>query len=383
MQVIGVVVALFAATVVGGNVDGLNVPTKRSLEDYNEYFQYDLSEFSLRFDRCQYVKMFDDNLAQDGDSDTPLAIKHFAVFRLCPSDTCTSSCSPVFGRYVTEVEDYLQYTIQQQEKAFENMCNNCQEKCNEDGQYCSGCGKLCYRYYNLESSGYVDAANFVQCQKLDIDNGGNGNNNGDDEVQLYIGPRCSQDGNRILIGLFNDEDCLDPYTDEDPEDYLGAQISYHLLSHTYQEDGTLCLSCMEDPDDENDGDAQDADYVNEMCEDIYNLAAKCESKNGLTGGFIQMNLEEGDFQNQVENEFMTCNFIDSLLWNGYTETGDINLDNSYDLAFRRATKTQKVSLTLIVLSIAGLSYAGYYTQKQIENVGAKVGLSSQTDAQIT
>ena len=383
LQAVGVFTP-FTATVLGISVDRINGITDRGLEYYEDYFEYDLSEFSLRFDRCQYVKMFDDELAQDEESDSPLAIKHFAVFRLCPSDTCSSSCSPVSGSYVAEVDDYLQYTIDQQEKAFENMCDNCQERCNENGEYCSGCGKLCYRYQNLENSGYVDAANFVQCQQLEMNNAnGNANNNGDDGFQLYIGPRCSQDGNRILIGLFSDEECLDPYTDEDPEDYLGAKISYHLLSHTYQENGSVCLSCMEDPDDENDGDAQDADYVNEMCEEVYNLAAKCESKNGLTSGFIQMNLDDGDYENQVENEFMTCNFIDSLLYNSYTETGDINLDDPYDVAFRRVTTTQKISLSLIILSIGGLMYAGYYTQRQIEAIGPKIGLSSQTDAQIT
>ena len=102
-------------------------PAQRLLEDGGDYFEYDISEFSLRFDKCQYVKMFDDELAEDEDSDSPLSVKHFVVFRLCPSDEC-GSCSTTFGRYVAELEEYLQATVNEQEKAFESMCNNCQER---------------------------------------------------------------------------------------------------------------------------------------------------------------------------------------------------------------------------------------------------------------
>ena len=300
---------------------------QRHLEDgQNEYFQYDLSEWSLRFDRCQYVKMYDDEMAEDEESDTPLAIQHFAVFRLCPSDEC-DTCSEVFGRYVTEIEEYLQFTVQEQQKALEYTCQTCQEQCGDDDyvnddESCSECTEKCYELENLEANGYVDAAEFIECQKLNLNNGdgegeeGEGeenNNNGDDDLELYIGPRCSRNGERILIGLFSDEDCLDPYTDADPEDYLGYNISYHHLVHTYRNDGSNCLSCMESEMDANEEDQQDADDVNEMCEGVYNTAAKCESKYNL-GGFIQTMREDENYENQVENEWMVCDFIESLIY---------------------------------------------------------------------
>ena len=58
-----------------------------------------------------------------------------------------------------------------------------------------------------------------------------------------------------------------------------------------------------------------------MCEELYSASAKCESKNGITAGFIQTNREERDYENQVENEFMVCNFIESLVLDSYTERG--------------------------------------------------------------
>mmetsp|Transcript_32970 Transcript_32970/g.51113 ORF Transcript_32970/g.51113 Transcript_32970/m.51113 type:complete len:399 (-) Transcript_32970:175-1371(-) len=355
---------------------------------YNPEFAYDLTDFSLRFDRCQYVKMYDDELAQDEDSGTPLAVKHFVVFRLCPTDEC-DTCSETFGRYVTELDDYLASTAEAQANHFDYMCENCQEKCNEDGEYCSGCGKLCYRYQNLEADGYVDAADYIECQQLELNNDDNENDNqGDDDgFALYIGPRCSADGDRVLLGLFSDEDCLEPYTYAEPEQYLNANISYHLLAHTTSNDGSVCLSCAESGEDqENDNDQQDADAdadeVNEMCENIYNEAAKCESKYGIDG-FIQVNKEEDDFENQAENEFMVCAFIESLLWGSYTETGEINFDAEQDVIFRDVTGVQKAAVTILAISVGGLFAAAYFTQKEIDRTLPKINLISQTDAQFT
>lgn len=347
---------------------------RRHLEDANAYFQYDLSEFSLRFDRCQYVKMYDDEMAGDEESSSPLVVKHFAIFRLCPSDEC-DTCAGTFGRYVTEVEEYLERTVEEQKAGFEYMCENCEQRCDEDDDYCSGCGKLCYQDENLESLGFVDAADYVQCQQLQMDNE-------DDSLQLYIGPRCSKDGSKVLIGLFSDEDCFDPYTEADPEDYLGFNISYHLLSHTNYDDGSYCLSCKENEADENEQDKEDTDDANEMCEDIYNTAAKCESNYGL-GGFIQTAREDEYYENQVENEFMVCNFIESLLWNSYTETGDINIEGDLDVIHRDMTKLQKIALTFLSISIIGLLAAVYYIQKRIGVSFPKVQLSFQGDAQFT
>jgi hypothetical protein len=356
---------------------------ERHLEDgTNDYFEYDLANFSLRFDRCQHVKMFNDELAEDEDSESPLAIKHFVVFRLCPSDEC-ETCSGVFGRYVAEAEDYLKYTVAEQYTAFEYMCDNCQEKCNEDGSYCSGCGKLCYRYANLEANGYVDASNYIECQQLELDNGDDDDeNDGDDDFQLYIGPRCSSDGSKILIGLFSDEYCLEPYTEAEPEDYLGYNISYHLLAHTNSNDGAYCLSCQESEEDKNQNDEDDADDVNEMCEELYGEAAKCESKYGLDG-FIQDSREDGEYENQVENEFMVCNFIESLIWNSYTETGDINIEGEMDVIIRDMTGLQKGAVSFLMISIVGLLGAAYFLQRKIDTSFPKIDLARQSDATLT
>jgi len=326
-----------------------NLPGRRLEDAYAETFEYnDLSQYSVRFEKCQFVKSYDDEMAQDEDSDSPLATKHFVVYRLCPSDAC-ETCDEKYGSYVVEVDTYLQYTINYQQQAFEDMCDNCSEKCNDDGSYCSGCGKICYNYANMENNGYVDASQYMECQQLDYGD--------DDGEQLYIGPMCSSSGQKITIGLFSDENCWEAYSgDLDVETVVGSKLSYLLISHASTDDGSVCLSCQENNDDENANQNDQADYddVNEMCEDLYSAAAKCESKTGLEGGFIQTNQEDGDYENQVENEFMACTFIDSLIWNSYTETGEIDIDHDQDEIIRKTSSVQALTLSLLSLSIVSL-----------------------------
>ena len=353
--------------------------------------------------------MYDDEMAGDEDSQTPLAVRHFAIFRLCPSDEC-SSCNSVYGRYVMEVDEYLQATVQEQANQLDYMCQNCDEQCNDDGTGCSGCGMFCYMRDNPEAYGYVDAANYIECQQIEMNNN---NNNGDDAVaaendegdqqneddgnqfQLYIGPRCSSNGDQITLGLFSDEYCLEPYTELSPEDVLGYNISYQLLSHTYDTNGNNCLSCKEynengNDDDANNGnqddgnngnDQQDADDVNEMCERVYGSAAKCESIYGIDG-FVQGNREDGDYENQVENEFMVCEYINSLLTDSYTETGDINLVGESFNMYRDVTPLQKTTFYLLSFSIVVLMVIAFFIQRQIDRSYPQVDLSCRSEAQL-
>ncbi|CAB9517137.1 expressed unknown protein [Seminavis robusta] len=356
---------LIAATAIagalGGTVAAPVFPGGRRLEDSATFEYNDLSTYSVVFEKCQFVKAYEDEVAEDEDNDTPLATKHFVVYRLCPSDSCENSCEENYGTYVVEVDTYLQTTIEYQTQAFEDMCDNCDEKCNEDGGYCSGCGLICYNYENLENNGYVDAAQFVECQELEYGD--------DDGLQLYIGPTCSSGGDKIAVGLFSDENCWEPYTDLDVEEVLGGKLSYHLLSHASKDEGTVCLTCLESNDDEdeqNDQDQADYDDVNEMCENLYYAAAKCESKTGLEGGFVQTNREDQDYENQVENEFMACTFINSLLWGSYTETGEIDIDSKRDVVIQQATPLQILSLSLLSLSLVGLAGAIVYLRRRID-----------------
>ena len=385
--------------------------------NYVESYSYDLSTYSVRYDKCQYVRAYDDEMAADEDSDGPLALKHFVLFRLCSTEDCEKCESSPYGKYVTEVDTYLEYTVEQQKQIFENMCENCNENC-ENGGACTsgGCGELCATYGNMENSGYIDASEYVQCQQLNANGGRNlqnnqrtirrltknhrrlNDNNGDDniqaddyveeEVQLYIGPRCSGSDRRIVISLFTDENCWDPYEDESVEDVLGAPLSYYFLEHTFtssessngnrdKNSARVCLTCAENDQNANQGDRNDADRVNEMCENLYDAAAKCESPTGISAGFIQTKRDNDEYENQVETEFLSCAFIDSLLWNSYTEKGEIDYTSRQDVYVRVVTKLQAIALELIAVSFVILLALVHYFQKKIAET--KGGTNLQAD----
>jgi hypothetical protein len=377
--------ALIAGMAVGEEAMALQ---RRKLEQVDETsVQYDLSQFSVRFEKCQYVKMFDDDLAQEEGSLSPLALKHFVVYRLCPTSSCTSGCgSGPFGRYVTDIQTFLKDTIENQQQYLESMCQTCQQKCednenvNDDSFDCS-CTQLCDRYENLADYGYVDASQYTECQQFEP----NGNDdadydesNGDGNV-MYIGPRCNS-GNQVTIGMFYDSNCWEPIENANVEELLGAKLSYHLLAQSYYANVRVCLTCKEmnydDNDGENDADQQDADDVNEMCESLYTTAAKCESPTGLETGFIQTNNGEGNYENQIENEFMSCNFINSLIWNSYTQSGEINVGAPQDEILRYVTRNQKIALSFLGLfTLSSLAAMEYYRRK-IGSMGQQLQFTS-------
>ena len=354
---------------------------ERRTEDANANFQYDLSAFSLRFDKCQYVKTFDDELAEEEDAETVLALKHFVVFSLCPSDKCNSQCdSGVHGVYVEDIEDYLGATVEFEQEAFEYMCDNCNEYCSGDNT-CTGCGQICYEWATKEAAGYVDASNFVECQRVDIQNDDDGRDDDAEDVEVYIGPRCSSDGSKITISLFTDENCAEPYDAMDVEEALGYPLSYHILSSIVSSENNECISCAEN-DENNANDQADEDNVNEMCEELYNSAGKCETKYGIDG-FLNDAEEEDRYENQEQNEFKVCTFIDSLKWNSYTETGEINIVDEQDEVIRVVDTVQTVAFSVLALAVIGLFAYGYYLHRTIEKLTEKVDLSAQGDGQMS
>jgi hypothetical protein len=103
-----------------------------------------------------------------------------------------------------------------------------------------------------------------------------------------------------------------------------------------------------------------------MCENLYNSAAKCESKTGLEYGFIQTAKDNDEYENQVENEYSACTFIESLLWNSYTETGEIDVGNPQDEIIRVVTNNQAVVLSGLVVTMFGLFFVKAYFDRKLE-----------------
>ena len=172
-----------------------------------------------------------------------------------------------------------------------------------------------------------DLTEYFECQQV----GGNG---------YYLGPHCESDKTTISIGVYSDEEC---------SIYIGDEVSfYNVMGYEY--DGSdleiyydsSCTSCREsDKAYQNvDGDEEDGDDINELCENLYQGAGKCNR--------YMHDAEDGSYQgyNQEANEKEVCGFIKNVVTGQYDEKGYIYLETSQyvkDNHYNRYAETGEVT----------------------------------------
>lgn len=332
-------------------------PIRKLEQDY----PVDISSYSVKFQKCQFVKSYSDEMAENEEFGSVLATQRFAVFRLCPDGAC-STCDYNYGEYLLDLDIYLQTTVGYFQDYQQEMCNNCNE-CGQNQnqanrklqQYqadCNTCYDECQKIENMQENGYYDATDFLECQMIYDPE--------DDSLdQLYAAPICASQGQKIKIGVFTDADCMIYDSTKDVDDYLKSdegyqmKLSHALLKMTYQD---TCISCKEPQewDENNEGnDQQDADEVNELCEDLYNYAAKCEVSHGFDNGYSQVY----GYENQAAQEQLVCDYIQSIKAGTYDEEGEINVKgaNASIGGGSRTTGGQKFALTFFILGTVGLA----------------------------
>lgn len=376
----------------------------RKLDQQAEEEEYlvDVSAYSLKFEQCQFVKAYDDELAEDEDSTTVLGTKRFVIFRLCPTGYC-DTCSTNFGEYIVDLDDYLQATVEYQQEEQQEMCNACQNCGNwQDGQDqnqdggrfleqnanvdvdCDSCYDECMKIENMEANGYVDATNFLECQMIyDPEDDG--------KAALYAGPMCASGGAKIKIGVFEDEDCNVPNLNKDVDDYLmsddgvAMKLSHALLKTVYSSDCISCLYVDQDANANDDGNGnnqnqnnqdENGNQVLDMCEQLYESAAKCEKANGFDNGYAAY----AEYDNQLSQESVVCDFVESLKAGSYDEYGEIVVHGSSSKLGGGAATTggQKFALTFFVLGTIGL--AGYAAVLHSKLTKGSSGLSESSGA---
>ncbi|KAL7579903.1 hypothetical protein ACA910_004909 [Epithemia clementina (nom. ined.)] len=363
-----------------------NAKTLRKLEDN---YPVDISSYSVKFNKCQFVRSFDDDLADDEESTTVLGTTRFAIFRLCPNN-CSDDCKYNYGEYILDLESYLQSTVQYFQEYEQEMCNACNENCANDDNAnrqlsnkasrflqtvdCTTCVDDCLKMQNMEQNGYVDATDFLECKLIY-------QGDGDDAISYYAAPICTYEGEKINIGVFTDANCQEYDSSKKVEDYFEkddegnqAQLSHALLKMTYQD---TCISCLEVNNDNanNANDAQDADNVLEFCEELYNMAGKCEYSHGFNTGYYGV----AGYENQQAQEDVICQFIKSLKSGTYDETGQINLTGaSYSIGGGASTTGgQKFALTFFILGTVGLAvYAAMLHSKLTKGSPASIDAGS-------
>lgn len=367
-------------------------PTKNSQLErrLDQNYQVDISQYSVKFERCQFVKTYDDDLAANEEFPTVLATKRFIVFRLCPNNNC-NSCSYGYGEYLVDLETYLAATIDYQTENQQDMCNACKNNCNfNDDQYnnanddgnaqrnladyaygvnCNTCYDDCVKIENMEKNGYRDATDFLECTVIH-------DPEDDDKSSLYAGPMCASSGYKIKIGVFTDQYCSILDSDKDVDDYLmnedGTQSKLsHALLKTVYTDGS-CVSCAANNNGDDDGNAA----VNDMCDELYQESAKCEKAHGFDNGYASYG---DDYQTELAQEEIVCDFIDSIKAGSYDDYGEIVVTGA-NLSTSGTTTTsgQKLALSFFIFGTIGLAfYAGKLHRQLTKGFGAGPGLAEQ------
>jgi hypothetical protein len=223
------------------------------------------------FDGCVSVPRFE---REEGFTSDLLA-----KFKLCPSDSC-GSCRNA-GEYVVDMNEFIESYQQAKQQENESACESAQETCEyncQNGYYQyngdddEGCQYQCLSdegmsYCSQDQDG-DDMEDIGECRAINEQDGGNNNNNNQyssDYQIYYVGAYCTSKG--VFAGTFTDSAC----TNKAPKGtYEKVNYGYSLPTEALVPSGCLS-SCMTVNDDDNNGNA-----ISEVCEDLYENAAKCE-----------------------------------------------------------------------------------------------------------
>ena len=364
---------------------------RRSLENDDDgasSSSVDLSSYSIKFEKCQYVKQYATESSDDqtSSSETVLETKKFVIFRLCPSsssssssstttttttNSCTSSnCKSNYGEYVIDLETYLEATLQIKSDEQEAYCEACQycDAGNDDAAAegadagdeddaddrrrrqrqltsssvdCSTCYDQCQNIANMGDYGYADASEYYKCEKV--------YENENKNLVYYAGAMCSNSGSRIKVGLFTDANCENYDTTASPDTYIkkngyNVKLSYHLMKKTFVNDEciTSCASYnhySNNAYDEND-DGDNDNAVAEICQNLYASSGKCETPHGFTSGITSSSSSSSssyssssseyydEYSTQIDNEDSVCQYIANINSGAYDDSGELIVKTS-------------------------------------------------------
>merc|ERR1719410_1991872 len=124
---------LTADSVLGNRV----LSKARRLDEEEADFSW-VSGYSLKFQGCFHVSQW--NAEADGEEDVRIMTKRLIRFRLCPADSCETSCDSGYGDYIIDMNTYVESYLESKEELErqaceyleENVCD-CEEK--DDDQF--------------------------------------------------------------------------------------------------------------------------------------------------------------------------------------------------------------------------------------------------------
>jgi len=360
---------------------GMNLLGKaRRLDEAEEADMTWVTGYSIKFQGCHHISQW--NADADGEEDVRVATKRLVRFRLCPSDVCSAEsgggCSSGYGDYIIDMNIFLEAYMQNKQETEEYNCeytmnNVCDCEDGDDkgddfnAEYCEyDCYMAKGMDYCVENNPYVDdeqegekfeIEEYMECGQWEAPDNNNNNNRRrleEEEVQYFLGPYCADQGGKIYLGMFNDEDCTN-FADDYGGKSLYSDMAGESLPYSSESlIGMECFSCMQNKEDDgnndnNNGD-EEADEVSEICEEVYNQAGKCESQ--LSSSVVGDKNENG------------CNYIEGI---------KIVRKNGTIIAGGSKNKVASAFIGIFAVSFVLLGAYVYYLKTKLDR--AKINLS--------
>jgi len=275
--------------------------------DYEEDMEAFLMDYSLKFMKC-----IPDQVLTDADYQDHMGV---VIFRLCPSNTCSSNtdggCTSGYAEFAVDVGTYVEAFIEDQA---DNM--------------------------NWDDENF-DGDEFGQCVQWDGDDNDGDDDNADDDGNAqayYIGPGCTSDGSGVKMGVYEDQYCYE----ESATTFATIANGWSL---PYSEGGLVSTSCTYCTDDDGD--------IRDMCLDLYDYAPhRCEANFEYTHYYYDTNFEMYRY--------------------GKDQTGCNNiavLQNPRSQFSSEAVWTDAILVVMILLaSVVGFYYYSQWWNKQKENL---------------
>jgi hypothetical protein len=257
---------------------------KRALKNNNDD-SYDftwVTDYSIKFHSCHTTLEFRSDGGGSGDAEenaSPTESLRLVRFQLCPSASCSKGCTNG-ADYLVEMrefaESYLEFQMNQHEYNCETVKDNC--SCDDDTLDDETCQTQCYAKAGLDYCEENDDNNkndfeidrYLECEQVN-------NGNDDGTSALYVGAYCSDNGKSIFLGAFTNRQCTKHTSVDAYKTYTGYDLPYTSTSIV---SSSNCVACKEPSqyDDDYNADKDDADSVVEICEELYQRSAKCETK---------------------------------------------------------------------------------------------------------
>lgn len=308
----------------------------RKLENVNNYYDFDVTSWSMLAGDCFRVKVVqqnNDDSNDDGNSyfyhgSYRAQFKRYISYYLCDNSSKNGNSCKMF---VTDIQTYLDTTV----NFVQTYCSKCQASCsrrrneeeNNDNNYevavsdCNTCSKQC-QPMSSGTSDETNAINYLDCEE----------SYNDGELQYYSAPQCGNvDIGQIflVIGQFYDEECTIKLNSDESSSKFGFSYNYNVFETVEQ----MKIDCSVNPS---------------FCSEVLEASVYCDETTGAVA----------NNNNNNNNNQEYSKLCKAAVQAGHTHT-------YYKKPYYKKVPTKAIVIPLVVLAVlfSFLSYT-YYVRHQ-------------------